>query len=538
MPPKAAPRVGSTSSAGAAADASATGGGAASTSSTRRSKGRRAGLVQMASYARIKPIVDDTRGVGTAASKRIAGWDEEGGTVAIAGAMVGRKSSTDADGNLQFTHLSRTLPPDATQAHVYDVIAAPLVGKFLDGFDVDLISYGQTGSGKTFTMFGPPHAMAKASTAVKRGAAADGILADEHGFCLRAGFDSVAAVNAMNAGGKRAVLYGSMIEVSIMSFADQTVCDLLNDLKPCYVDDAHHLQGARQIELTTNEDVVHMAAAVENRLTRGTRMNDTSSRSHCVTVLTLLVLEGDSVRESRLQFFDLMGSERFVGQNAAHDPSKSSKSTASGWEGIYSNFSLMALMSVVDEAASARARGTPVVQGKMISFLLTKLLMGSLVGDALTAMITCLSQAPRDGEETYLSLKYGAGMAKLMNKPKPQPLRNVAGLLDNARRQHTHSAAQVARGVQGKYAARRAAEVAQWRHVIAVLETFAPGVAADGGGAAASAGGGSSGTDSGSRAGALASGTGAGAGAGTRATAGAGDDGGGGADWGGGDEKK
>ena len=42
-------------------------------------------------------------------------------------------------------------------------------------------------------------------------------------------------------------------------------------------------------------------------------MNDTSSRSHCVTVLTLSVLAGGGggealqFRQSRLQFFDLMG---------------------------------------------------------------------------------------------------------------------------------------------------------------------------------------------------------------------------------------
>jgi hypothetical protein len=53
--------------------------------------------------------------------------------------------------------------------------------------------------------------------------------------------------------------------------------------------------------------VVRMAAAVETRLVRGTKMNDTSSRSHCCALYTLTVLEGDDVRTSRLQFFDLMG---------------------------------------------------------------------------------------------------------------------------------------------------------------------------------------------------------------------------------------
>ena len=46
-----------------------------------------------------------------------------------------------------------------------------------------------------------------------------------------------------------------------------------------------------------------------------------------------------------------MGSERFVGNNAAHDTSKSSKASKGGWEGIYANLSLSGLMGAVDAAA-------------------------------------------------------------------------------------------------------------------------------------------------------------------------------------------
>ena len=73
---------------------------------------------------------------------------------------------------------------------------------------------------------------------------------------------------------------------------DQNCRDLLKDYAVCFVDDDYHLQGAEQKELKCAADVVQLAAAVETRLTRGTKMNDTSSRSHCVACLTLTVLEG------------------------------------------------------------------------------------------------------------------------------------------------------------------------------------------------------------------------------------------------------
>lgn len=134
-------------------------------------------------------------------------------------------------------------------------------------------------------------------------------------------------------------------------------------------------------------------------------MNDNSSRSHCMTVFTLHTLEGGNegdVRSSRIQFFDLMGSERFKGANAAHNSAQSSKSTMGGWEGIFANFSLMGLTESVRAAATMRRKvkkGKGEGKGKplrtMIGSVLTNMLKGSLEGNAVTSMITCLSQHPR-----------------------------------------------------------------------------------------------------------------------------------------------
>ena len=128
--------------------------------------------------------------------------------------------------------------------------------------------------------------MAEAAALQSRGGAGTGIsgeaiLRPDHGFLLRAGLDSLAAVAALRARGCKAVLHGSMIEMSIQSFADQNCKDLLKDLAVCFVDEHYHLQGASQMELRCAADVVHLAAAVETRLTRGTKMNDTSSRRYC-----------------------------------------------------------------------------------------------------------------------------------------------------------------------------------------------------------------------------------------------------------------
>jgi hypothetical protein len=305
----------------------------------------------------------------------------------------------------------------------------------------------------------------------------EGILKDEHGFMLRAGFELLAAVEQC---GMRATLHGSMVEVSILGMrpCDQTACDLLNARAPCYVDDTYRLQGARQMPLHTASDVVNLAAAVETRLRRGTKMNESSSRSHCICALTLIVLDGDRIRESRLQFFDLMGSERFKGPNAAHDTTKSSKATMGGCEGIFANLSLQALMTGVELSATYRRSGKGDMMARckpMAGFLLTKLMMNSFAGEAMTGMVTCLSQSRRNGEETYLSLKYGGKMSTMLNTPSPRPFVRVNKVLANARKQHAASSAVVAKGVAGKYQAQRKAEVSHWAFTVSVLESLLGG---------------------------------------------------------------
>jgi len=328
------------------------------------------GLTPMAAFVRVKPLGVEPGG-GTASSKRITGMDATAGTIEME-AGHGRSSTKS------FDFAKEVFGPESTQQQVYDTIAAPLITQFVQGYDVDLISYGQTGAGKTFTMFGPPNSMAEAAAAQNKsgagkGVSGDGILRPEHGFVLRSGLDCLAAMQELRARGCKVVLHGSLIEMSIMSFQEQNCMDLLKDYTVCFVDDEFHLQGTEHIELECAADVVQLAAAVETRLTRGTKMNDTSSRSHCVATLKLTVLEGGgAVRTSRLQFFDLMGSERFVGQNAAHDSAHSSTSTQGGWEGIFSNLSLMCLYSCIELAAKNRRKKNPKPDKSMIGMLLTK----------------------------------------------------------------------------------------------------------------------------------------------------------------------
>ena len=84
-------------------------------------------------------------------------------------------------------------------------------------------------------------------------------------------------------------------------------------------------------------------------------------------------------------------------------------------------------------------------------------------------MITCVSQHGRNGDETYLTMKYGASMAKLVNYGKQQPNRPIEPILKHAKKEYAKISKIVQRGVNGKYQALREAQLVQWKNVLDLL---------------------------------------------------------------------
>lgn len=402
---------------------------------------------------RIKP---DEVSAASITNKHISGWDTDENTVSMA-----RRT---------FDFPSVVLPPDATQAQVYDTLLPPLVAAFVEGGNVNTLCFGQTGSGKTHTMFGPPGSVASASS-----------LQDNHGLFLRCGLDILRGVQALADSGVSAVLTGSMVELHF-----DILEDLLHDHQRCSIGPApeYRVRGAREVFVDSEADLFNLARAVEYRTTRGTRMNDTSSRSHCVTVLKLTTLDPGSnrVRTSRFQFFDMMGSERSKGPTSAHDPRQNNKKKLAGMEGIVANMSLSQLAQItsqlIKEQRKARRRGKGVVKPPALRGFppnLMQMLAGSMGGDAATAMVCTLSQIPLNGNETWNSLTYADALSPLRTLPKKQPsadlhkkvaaVRQRAGACRSASRKLAPSA--------NKYAIIRAQEGIDAAIDLATLEKLA-----------------------------------------------------------------
>jgi hypothetical protein len=104
---------------------------------------------------------------------------------------------------------------------------------------------------------------------------------------------------------------------------------------------------------------------------------------------------------------------------------------------------------------------------------LTRFLSGSLVGRAVTSMLLTLSQAPRNGDESFQSLQYGESMSGLETAPSPQPSATFAALAARTAKECETNLEQLERTNVEKYVVIRRAEVRRAGELLDALRAIA-----------------------------------------------------------------
>merc|ERR1719201_330481 len=137
----------------------------------------------------------------------------------------------------------------------------------------------------------------------------------------------------------------------------------------------------------------------EHRSTAATKMNDASSRSHCIFVIKLHQKDASDESKntfSKVNLVDLAGSERAKSTEAEGDRLK---------EGANINKSLSALGNVINALSSA-STGNKKVFVPYRNSKLTRVLQESLGGNSLCTMVAAMSPANANCEETLSTLNY------------------------------------------------------------------------------------------------------------------------------------
>ncbi|CAG0885983.1 unnamed protein product [Cyprideis torosa] len=279
---------------------------------------------------------------------------------------------------------------DSKQQDMYDETFRPLVNSVLEGFNGTIFAYGQTGTGKTFTMQGESN------------------ISELRGVIPNA-FDHIFSHIARSEN-QQYLVRASYLEIYMEEIRDLLAKDPTQKLEiKESPDQGVYVKDLSPFVCKSVQEIQHvMSSGNRNRAVGRTDMNEHSSRSHAIFIITVESSvtgpDGSShIRVGKLNLVDLAGSERQSKTGAIGDRFK---------EATKINLSLSALGNVIS-ALTGRGGHIPYRDSK-----LTRLLQDSLGGNAKTVMVANVGPADYNMDETVTTLRYASRAKEIKNKPR------------------------------------------------------------------------------------------------------------------------
>ncbi|KAI8467963.1 MAG: hypothetical protein J3K34DRAFT_460139 [Monoraphidium minutum] len=280
-----------------------------------------------------------------------------------------------------------------------------LLDAALAGYHVTILAYGQTGSGKTHTMSGSEEAIADDAYA---GDGEDGIVSRSVRYLFH-------QVNT-----RKDARYS--LKASYVEIYNENVFDLVHFRQkslPIKWDAAYGFYGLKVVPCGQSRTMMEVVrTGMKHRRVGSHQLNMESSRSHSIMTIycdatPTAPCQADpnsydygTVRYGKLSFVDLAGSERVKDSRSEGVMLK---------ETININKSLSVISTLAENGAAGTSAHVPYRDSK-----LTKLLMDSLGGSALTLMIACCSPSSLQVEETLSTLLYATRAKNIHNRPAVQ----------------------------------------------------------------------------------------------------------------------
>nr|XP_020463655.1 kinesin-like protein KIF3B [Monopterus albus] len=280
---------------------------------------------------------------------------------------------------------------DSKQSDIYDDAVRPLVESVLQGFNGTIFAYGQTGTGKTYTMQG-----------LSNDPERSGVIPNSFKHI----FTQISRTQNQK----------YLVRSSYLEIYQEEIRDLLckdNNKKLELKENPEfgvYVKDLSSVVTKNATEIEHvMSIGNQSRSVGFTNMNEHSSRSHAIFVITVECSEvgpdgEDHIRVGKLNMVDLAGSER------------QSKTGAKGKrlkEAAKINLSLSALGNVISALADGKSTHVPYRDSK-----LTRLLQDSLGGNAKTVMIATVGPSHKNFDESLSTLRYANRAKNIKNKPR------------------------------------------------------------------------------------------------------------------------
>ena len=202
------------------------------------------------------------------------------------------------------------------------------------------------------------------------------------------------------------------VRVSYMEIYMEKIRDLLapqNDNLPVHEEKSRgvYVKGLLEIYVSSILEVYEvMRRGAAARATAATNMNQESSRSHSIFVLTITQknVETGSAKSGQLFLVDLAGSEKVGKTGASGQTLEEAKKI---------NKSLSALGMVINSLTDGKSTHIPYRDSK-----LTRILQESLGGNSRTTLIINCSPSSYNDAETLSTLRFGVRAKAIKNKAK------------------------------------------------------------------------------------------------------------------------
>ena len=277
---------------------------------------------------------------------------------------------------------------DAAQSEIYEYVGRRIVGDVMEGYNGTIFAYGQSGSGKTYTMYGPD-------------------IFDD----IYKGIIPRIVEDIFNYVEKADENIDFQFKLSVLEIYKEVMYDLLtqqtgemkiqeNPETGIFID------GLSEVYLSSiNEFFDYVELSQTNRKTAETKLNHTSSRSHCILILevTQSFKKEKLIKKGTLNLVDLAGSEKISKTGAVGLTLEEAKKI---------NLSLSTLGNVI-HALVHKAEHIPYRDSK-----LTRLLKESLGGNYKTSLIVTCSPHSYNLDEVVSSLLFAKRVKTIKNTVK------------------------------------------------------------------------------------------------------------------------
>ncbi|KMU90141.1 kinesin heavy chain [Coccidioides immitis H538.4] len=297
-----------------------------------------------------------------------------------------RLRSREASGAFTF---DRIFDMNCRQQDVFDYSIRSTVDDILNGYNGTVFAYGQTGAGKSYTMMGSD-------------------IDDDEGKGIIPRIVEQMFTSIMTSPGN--IEY--TVRVSYMEIYMERIRDLLlpqNDNLPVHEEKSRgvYVKGLLEIYVSSVQEVYEvMRRGDAARAVAATNMNQESSRSHSIFVITITQknVETGSAKSGQLFLVDLAGSEKVGKTGASGQTLEEAKKI---------NKSLSALGMVINALTDGKSTHIPYRDSK-----LTRILQESLGGNSRTTLIINCSPSSYNDAETISTLRFGVRAKAIKNKAK------------------------------------------------------------------------------------------------------------------------